>query len=745
MFFGSSYILMNTANENFEKEIAKSNHRLLTQFQIIVDDYFIGQVYKVIDEYFLDYEYNTILAQFFVKSRINNPSTIMDIHTHLGSLAVKSTYLTSIWLYDHENSLLLGSDLGLIYEALEKENPFSNLINETLITEALISDGGKVWHGPSEQISLVDDQVSLTMTYPLFSVPENRQGCAVFNMDMSPLNAFITDIFEESEGLILIVDGNGQVYFKSDEFPYLNICEDTNLSEDDINKIMSNDKGYLYTSETDKKTIITWQQSSRTDWRYISIIPIDILSKDVVIEKQAFLLLISSILFFAIIGVTLITTLLYRPLHRLVNQVKTIANVDHEQANEIKLIDNAVKDISLQMEEMKHVIHKNENLILHNICQEIIHHKINDEQDLNKRLNLVGFTFKHSYYSLLVVEMHPGQLMSKSVEERDASIYKIMDMIESTLKEYVTISIYEYSNRIVTLINGDDMVNLQPHFKHLIEGIFSYMGIWVNMSLGEVRENCLLLYKDYESLKKHFKYSFIYGYGQIFNRTTVSSWEANPSTFGTTEINHYAALLKAHKGDKAKEGFHKEFQMVKEKGYAYDDVQNMLMQLLRLIASTARSQELELDILRKKALMDNFKSIYTLDECEIWMDNLIDLYIQQIGIRDKQIDNAYMQHIIDFINQHIDQQISLNMVADAFQMSSGHLSRVFKKETGQSFTEYTKRIKMEKAAQLLVSHPELKIAVIGDKLGFTTSYYFSKVFKEVYGMTPVQYRKSKML
>ena len=94
----------------------------------------------------------------------------------------------------------------------------------------------------------------------------------------------------------------------------------------------------------------------------------------------------------------------------------------------------------------------------------------------------------------------------------------------------------------------------------------------------------------------------------------------------------------------------------------------------------------------------------------------------------------------NYIYQHYEEDLNLEMLAEKVYLSSGYLSFIFKKETGMSFVEYLTDTRMKEAMRLLKETNE-KIYVVTQKVGYLESGYFSHVFKKKYGMSPIQCRR----
>lgn len=93
----------------------------------------------------------------------------------------------------------------------------------------------------------------------------------------------------------------------------------------------------------------------------------------------------------------------------------------------------------------------------------------------------------------------------------------------------------------------------------------------------------------------------------------------------------------------------------------------------------------------------------------------------------------------EFIYTHYREPISLAIVADTLKVNPSYLSDLFHKCTGEPYTKFLTRIRMEQSLLLLKSNPNEKIYTIAEKTGFVSSKHFNSVFKKYYGCTPTEY------
>lgn len=117
-----------------------------------------------------------------------------------------------------------------------------------------------------------------------------------------------------------------------------------------------------------------------------------------------------------------------------------------------------------------------------------------------------------------------------------------------------------------------------------------------------------------------------------------------------------------------------------------------------------------------------------LDYCLPQKDNSIIFYADDI-----------IQSIKSFIREHYVDNISLQTLANQFFLHPNYLSQLFTKKTGQNYIDYLTKVRIEKAQELLLD-AKLHICDISQMVGYESPKYFSKVFKEITGYTPKEYR-----
>ncbi|AEC02939.1 response regulator transcription factor [Parasphaerochaeta coccoides] len=138
---------------------------------------------------------------------------------------------------------------------------------------------------------------------------------------------------------------------------------------------------------------------------------------------------------------------------------------------------------------------------------------------------------------------------------------------------------------------------------------------------------------------------------------------------------------------------------------------------------------------------DGYRSIYSCKNHEDimkWLSNLAAGLSKDMASKRQDYRQMVVRNVQTYIHENISRKLSLGEVSALFGFSQNYLSHLFTKYVGTSFVEYVTRAKISTAKEMMVSSND-KIYAIAEKLGFENSFYFSKVFKKVEGISPRDY------
>ena len=131
----------------------------------------------------------------------------------------------------------------------------------------------------------------------------------------------------------------------------------------------------------------------------------------------------------------------------------------------------------------------------------------------------------------------------------------------------------------------------------------------------------------------------------------------------------------------------------------------------------------------------------TTEEVYSLQNDLLRTYCRKMS--DLSKNRVVSRHIvvaIDYIRSHIQENLTVESIADSLSLNSSYLSKLFKQEMGITLSRYIRDQKINVACNML-RHLDESSLTIANYLGFSSQSHFIQVFKKTTGLTPEEYRR----
>ncbi|MGG4043463.1 response regulator [Paenibacillus favisporus] len=138
---------------------------------------------------------------------------------------------------------------------------------------------------------------------------------------------------------------------------------------------------------------------------------------------------------------------------------------------------------------------------------------------------------------------------------------------------------------------------------------------------------------------------------------------------------------------------------------------------------------------------DVMLQLETIDDIRSWLRKRLFAAAEVIQRRKQKKSSKLVDEMIRYVKEQLHENVTLKEVADHLCFSPNYLGTLFKEVMGTNFSEYVIHLRMEKAGELL-RDPRVKVYEVADRVGYRYMPYFSRQFKEVFGMTPGQFRRN---
>ncbi|MDF2986814.1 MAG: AraC family transcriptional regulator [Eubacterium sp.] len=523
---------------------------------------------------------------------------------------------------------------------------------------------------------------------------------------------------------IFILDDKGEIVSNTYKYPFLKDVS----REDFVTQITASKspEGFLTTDIGGVKSFIAFYHSKSCDWIYVLLTPYESIMKSVKELRNKTILIGFLILVVGLILSYPIFNKLFKPVNKVLTRIKKL---EAENENSIS---------TLKQEFLRNLIINNREADASIIKEKTDNYGIKLDL-INSRVSVVLFKLDNyrNFYE------------KYSNEDRN----HIRDLLKNRLNEICSIEYicevidFDEQQVIVLLNTGEDnnAESLNEGIYQMVKRIQTDIFEYLNLSLSAVVSEPDIIISGagnlYENIQEASLQRFTCGHKCILNTSDAMKYKQNSYIYPAGKEKNLIDCLMSGKIDEAKEIYTGIIAGLKEQQYS--TVMFTVTHLLYKI-STA------LEAIQKNGIsftgtnVNFMKLLYdgveTLDELN---DKLFEMF-DDIGakLQDKKSTNRdyVAKKIMEAIkSDYMNPNLSVEYFADMFNMSAPHISRLFKNVALETIGDYIGKIRMDKAKELLLG-TGLTVEKIAEKVGFSSSIYFFRCFKKVYGVTPGEFR-----
>ncbi len=204
-------------------------------------------------------------------------------------------------------------------------------------------------------------------------------------------------------------------------------------------------------------------------------------------------------------------------------------------------------------------------------------------------------------------------------------------------------------------------------------------------------------------------------------------------------FHDWKILFSLGKGQKLCELIHKYFH---ENSYInFESLENFNFGLLHMIYEVFHQKGISI---KKVYDLEQYSKIFesnSITVIEKRIRNIVMTGVKYINNFDDSDSTVLIKKIKSYIKDNYMGSLNRKEIAIHVSLNPAYLSRFFKKETGQTLTEYITELRLDESKKIL-SETDLTITLIAEKIGYKNYSYFSKIFKERFGITPNEYKRT---
>lgn len=235
----------------------------------------------------------------------------------------------------------------------------------------------------------------------------------------------------------------------------------------------------------------------------------------------------------------------------------------------------------------------------------------------------------------------------------------------------------------------------------------------------------------------------LYGEGSLITKDDLATSDLKEGDELDLDVEELCMLIKAGNREKAAEEVDRLFSILAVQRHEIAVTRSYVLQLYAAMIRLCPQEE-RTDF---TAQMASLSEMDTLSELQEFVKNAAERLTALYYKRNIYRQSSTVDKMIGIIEENYHKSdLSLNGVAnEMLYMNSDYLGKIFKRVTGDNFSHYVNRYRIERAAEYIRREGDVKVFELAEMFGFGgNAQYFSQVFKKWSGTTPSEYIRSQL-
>ena len=726
------YLYFNSLDK-FTEEINNANEANLSLIKNTVDSRF-REAQNLYRRIALD-KHIVKLAALKNELSDQNRYTMKEIIESLEVYTVSNEVISGFYIYYKNLDLIISNrvltDAETLYRTQEIEEidypVFKSLLNKTSY---------------GELTSFNDSAISYIQSIPMTERGEPL-GTVVVNVDTEKLKSQLTSLKLADGGTILVIGKDNEILFNTT--PELKI-------ENDYLNSKKYDETETYKSGS---YMVTKMKSEFSDVYYVSVIPVGVFNKSVNSMKSIAVISFSVCMIIGIAMVLVFTIKSYDPIDEILRMFhKKQDNNECASTNEYNLIKSLISRIINEKDEVLEEKEKQREVLKYSFLNRLIKGKIITNIEVLDALDSYEINFESNHFAtiLFYLEDYSRLFHEENIGDEKKSLELVHFIMKNVVEELISSKyagfLVEVDEFLVGLVNLDgndyenNMLDIAREAKEFIENNF---GIKFSIAISSIHNGFSELPECYRECCETIEYKQLVSAEEIilYNNIKNTGESDNPVSATLEQQQKFMNCMKASDYFAAGNIISNMISVDLNPALQLDIIKCRMFSIINLMlnATTVISMNFDSNFFEELNASEKLLSCQNPKE----LSECISLIMQALSDNEKQKRKKKGEMIGEEIVKYIEENyskfdLSVSLLADYFDVSVPYLSKYFRKQYQIGLLDYIHRVRISKS-KIFLKQANLSIKDISEKVGYTDSDAFIRVFKKYEGLPPGRYRE----
>ncbi|WP_150269819.1 AraC family transcriptional regulator [Paenibacillus tepidiphilus] len=489
--------------------------------------------------------------------------------------------------------------------------------------------------------------------------------------------------------------------------------------------------------------MISYEALPSTGWTLFSAAPADLFYANWMLIRN---LIVAVCLLVLLLGLGMsgvLAKVSYRPLKRVVGRIKDLSGTASGQAlNEFRLIDSAFDQLSDKVSNLEESLQASSPILKQRAVLNLLQ-GIYTREELADKLQCLGELPEYGYYCCLLIHSRAAsaQLSPADIQRM---MHGIIDQLERLPLPGSRIIAAELPDKRVAAIicAGEASATLPEQLAHRVaaEGR-RQLGLEVQLARGGWVQELTALHLSYSEAQTLLKYAYFLPEVPLLQDPQLLERENSAEELPQSVLVKFKEKLQARQLDELVAAALQLTAALQEGRYSADYCHFVLANTVFIYSDYLKSIRYKPSIGGHTDLYNEYIALPNIRHVQEWLVASLTTFITGTEKRNSDRALSTIETAKLYIERDLAGDLSLDAVSTQVFISPKYLSKLFKEELGVTYTDYVTGRRMERA-RLLIEGNKMTVDQIAAAVGYGTTAYFIKRFKELYGCTPGNYLRT---
>ncbi|WP_310831023.1 response regulator [Paenibacillus pedocola] len=406
----------------------------------------------------------------------------------------------------------------------------------------------------------------------------------------------------------------------------------------------------------------------------------------------------------------------------------------------------------LNLQHLGKQLQDNMPLIREKFLQNLIFGLYRNEQEIWDKITYFNLPFRQGdtlTVGVLELDDYRSAVDKFSEEDKQLLYFSIRNIIDECLAAHpCAVSFVAGENEFIMMFCSPEDPAAEPLTglcNKIIGSIREYLRLDASIGIGRASTLAGQLEDSYKEATAALAHKFYTGHATVlYFKDIQPDTETLQSTFFYTFHARLMNELKAGHTDNVMELLDTLFTKLAGPRLQIDYVQSICAEMIFTSARTLYEidEDIEEVLSDRMTIMDTLYTQKSIAGLKAYMLELFHDLSTYVAGKNTSKNSRAISRIKTIVQEGYARELSITKIAEEVFLTPNYISLIFKKETGETITDYITKIRMGKAKELLLT-TDLKVMEISERVGYENPHYFSTVFKKTVGVHPLKYRSGK--